>query len=820
MSAGGPEVRPGGRSASAKDPEAAQDLLEAAQKLEQQLKILLKTKNEADESVFAMRRNIRELYKKILYKDQMFSVANDIVQNLWKTVFYKQIEELRKLLKVCAIDPKAANNAKQAKANVEKYRRVQKLFRSFLRDASSFYEGLLDGHLKISQIVRDGSEFRDDLQNGVEDRSRLYLALLTCHRCLIFLGDLERYHQHVNDTRNYSKAERYYRQALELLPENGNPHNQLAVVSTYTNNNLAAVHRYFRSLAVTGQPFATALQNLRIIFEKNHAKVLKYKQRDLESGVTPNYDTYIGDLRRVDTFIVKLYGILYTSTDLELFVSVEKAVVKKLDALFFRRMRQSVRRFSDVEKHRFANFAMQVLTGCIFLVHNTCNPVEERVKVFQDARRTRSEGSDAADDSGELPGCEVNPSVGFRASMTPAQRMGHAYACILVFDFMWLVLRSVDKETLTLISVVAIFCDWLKLYPHILNPDIAHLSETEIASRRNLWASFVALYHQLILLKDMETPIEGNPILEEEIELGGFSFVREAYPQAKCDFSSVRRGVCAAPLRRTNSDGKNKMDRRSQQLLRCRKVINFIHFARDLGVVSLELPPTNLLEKDSGWEVSDTPDSIRPTRDPQLGSPQSCAKQPEKSDVVEWILTPSTPPVRNDTGGIGTSQRKAGKQGKLGKSKIPREEADSAEWSRGPCQPTRTLLTRAKLESVTDEVTVDLALALGKQSIIRTARAKRYKEICLTSTCAKVELCLAMRPAMMRKGWEVSTRVSRRVLPSGLLLRNIWSRESLPQMSGFQVRGSTLLHLPSRCLSSLRSMCTRRSPLMSTWVWE
>jgi len=50
-----------------------------------------------------------------------------------------------------------------------------------------------------------------------------------------------------------------------------------------------------------------------------------------------------------------------------------------------------------------------------------------------------------------------------------------------------------------------------------------------------------------------------------------------------------------------------------------------------------------------------------------------------------------------------SGSRSAGKKGKSGKSKIPREEADSAEWNRGPCQPTRTLLTRAKLDAGTDE---------------------------------------------------------------------------------------------------------------------
>jgi hypothetical protein len=327
------------------------------------------------------------------------------------------------------------------------------------------------------------------------------------------------------------------------------------VVATYTNNNLAAVHRYFRALAVSGTPFATAQQNLRLIFEKNHTKVGKYKEKDLASGITPNYDNYISDLKRADTFIVKLYSMLYTGADLELFTIIERSVVRKLDALFFRPMRQSVRRFSDLEKHRFGSFAMQVLTGCIFLVHHTC--VGAVV-----GRETRSAGlaKTGVGDNIESPGscldvqdgrggiAEVSSSVGgdvwgrgvagidtdtstdmdtstdtiergdkgraasgdiaLRAGMTAAQRLIHAYACSLVFDFMWLVVRSVDKETLTLVRVVAVFCDWLLLYPSILSPEPTLISDNELASRRALWLALGQLVNQLLTLDDIDEKVD------------------------------------------------------------------------------------------------------------------------------------------------------------------------------------------------------------------------------------------------------------------------------------------------------------------------
>ncbi len=81
-----------------------------------------------------------------------------------------------------------------------------------------------------------------------------YLHSFVLHsfmRVCVCIWYAERYYQLVGEgRRNWLKAERYYRQALQLLPENGNPHNQLAIVATYNNNNLSAVHRYFRSLVM------------------------------------------------------------------------------------------------------------------------------------------------------------------------------------------------------------------------------------------------------------------------------------------------------------------------------------------------------------------------------------------------------------------------------------------------------------------------------------------------------------------------------------------------------------------------------------------
>ena len=58
----------------------------------------------------------------------------------------------------------------------------------------------------------------------------------------------------------------------------GNSYNQLAVLSTYNEDDLAAVYYYFRSLAVA-KPFTIARENLVLLLEQIRVKYTKLPQR-------------------------------------------------------------------------------------------------------------------------------------------------------------------------------------------------------------------------------------------------------------------------------------------------------------------------------------------------------------------------------------------------------------------------------------------------------------------------------------------------------------------------------------------------------------
>ncbi|QHO25040.1 hypothetical protein DS421_12g377620 [Arachis hypogaea] len=69
----------------------------------------------------------------------------------------------------------------------------------------------------------------------------------------------------------FAAASSYYLQANSLWPSSGNPHHQLALLASYSEDELAAAYHYFRSLVVESR-FSTAKDNLIAAFEKSSYK--------------------------------------------------------------------------------------------------------------------------------------------------------------------------------------------------------------------------------------------------------------------------------------------------------------------------------------------------------------------------------------------------------------------------------------------------------------------------------------------------------------------------------------------------------------------
>jgi len=99
------------------------------------------------------------------------------------------------------------------------------------------------------------------------------LVFTAVQSCLIKLGDISRYRAltpprtKAAQKPDYGPAYGYYVLAQTLVPENGAPANQLAVLSTYSKDFLSSTYYFYRALACD-EPFATAGNNLALGFRK------------------------------------------------------------------------------------------------------------------------------------------------------------------------------------------------------------------------------------------------------------------------------------------------------------------------------------------------------------------------------------------------------------------------------------------------------------------------------------------------------------------------------------------------------------------------
>lgn len=59
-------------------------------------------------------------------------------------------------------------------------------------------------------------------------------SVVTAQKFCLFMGDLYRYKEQFLNSRNFGKAKQYYIKAQQLIPTNGMPYNQLAIISLYT----------------------------------------------------------------------------------------------------------------------------------------------------------------------------------------------------------------------------------------------------------------------------------------------------------------------------------------------------------------------------------------------------------------------------------------------------------------------------------------------------------------------------------------------------------------------------------------------------------
>lgn len=470
--------------------ELAQRLYDKNTELENKRRRSIQAKVPSDPNTWQL---MRENYEAIILEDHTFSEQHNVEYALWQ-LHYRRIEEFRAHFSAAAasagsVPPRSAKGPRP-----DRVTKIRLQFKTFLSEATGFYHDLI---LKIK--AKHGlslGHFSDDFENRVafekdEKKSiEMKKGLIACHRCLIYLGDLARYKglygEGDSKNRDYAAASSYYLQAASLLPSSGNPHHQLAIVATYSGDEVVAVYRYFRSLAVDN-PFSTARENLIVAFEKNrksysqlHNDIIKEpadqankrgigtketrlqaKEANVDGSserAPNNHDIYKSFCIR----FVRLNGILFTRTSLDTFGEVLSLVSGLLCELLSSGPEEELNFGLDAVDNGL--LIVRLVSILIFTVHNV---------------KREAEGQSYADIL-QRKGLLQN------AVVATFELMGHIFKRCSELS---------DPSTSHLLPGLLIFLEWLASFPDVAAG--SDIDDKQASVRSQFWDHCISFLNKL-----------------------------------------------------------------------------------------------------------------------------------------------------------------------------------------------------------------------------------------------------------------------------------------------------------------------------------
>ncbi|GCC30974.1 nonsense-mediated mRNA decay factor SMG7 isoform X3 [Chiloscyllium punctatum] len=400
--------------------------------------------------VWTSRQALQDLYQKMLVTDLEYALDKKVEQDLWNHAFKNQITTLQGQAK-----NRANPNRSEVQANLS----------LFLEAASGFYTQLLQELCTVFNVdlpCRVKSSQLGIISNKQCSTSGIVKpqpssCSYICQHCLVHLGDIARYR---NQT---SQAESYYRHAAQLVPSNGQPYNQLAILASSKGDHLTTIFYYCRSIAVKF-PFPAASTNLQ-----------KALSKALESRDDMKTKWNVSDF--IKTFI-KFHGHVYLAKSLEKLCTLRE----KLEDQFKRLLPQKA--FSSQQ-----------------LVHLTV------INLFE-LHHLRDFGTDSDDHrySQEELLCWTQ-LLGLFMSF-----LGVMCKCALQDENL--------KETLgeCPLPAVKVSLDWLKLRPNVFQ-------ESPLEERQYIWPWIVSLLNSFHPQEDDLSGFNATP-LPEEFELQGFLALR------------------------------------------------------------------------------------------------------------------------------------------------------------------------------------------------------------------------------------------------------------------------------------------------------
>lgn len=203
-----------------------------------------------------IRVTIKDVLVDFLRTEMKFCRTHSVEQHFWKMLYYKLIEAARSTGRHCT--------------NMDQIQTYRRLCIDLIDDGVAFFQQILS-------VLGETYGFRMEQFTGAESGRNLKglkfvsLAIVSAQKCCLYLGDLFRYRELVRETTDFTSAIKWYTKANQLIPSNGMPSNQLAIVALYNKKKFNAIFYHMQSLNASN-PIKSAKESLVILFDELRKK--------------------------------------------------------------------------------------------------------------------------------------------------------------------------------------------------------------------------------------------------------------------------------------------------------------------------------------------------------------------------------------------------------------------------------------------------------------------------------------------------------------------------------------------------------------------
>ncbi|XP_069807489.1 nonsense-mediated mRNA decay factor SMG5 isoform X1 [Dendropsophus ebraccatus] len=276
----------------------------------------------------SLRNKLRELCVKLMFLHPV-EYGRKAEEVLWRKVYYEVIQLI-----------------KTNKKHIHSRSALECAYRTHLIAGVGFYQHLLlyiQSHYQLElQCCIDWTHVSDPLigqSTGCKkpvsaSAKEMEWAQMACHRCLVYLGDLARYQNELALVDTEKLAERFYYQALTVVPQMGMPFNQLGTLAGSRYYHVEATYCYLRCIQ-SEVSFEGAYGNLKRLYDKA-AKMYHQLKKSENRKLSPSKKR-CKDIKRLLVSFMYLQRLLQpksSSVDMEL-TSLCQSVLEDFNLCMF-----------------------------------------------------------------------------------------------------------------------------------------------------------------------------------------------------------------------------------------------------------------------------------------------------------------------------------------------------------------------------------------------------------------------------------------------------------------------------------------------------